>query len=381
MLGYFNYQVSDMYRYFNIVLVILLLLFTHAGNEKSSDYSSSRMEAKLMPISNAKRLALVIGNGDYQFVNSLSNPVNDARDVAAALHNLNYETIVLINASYQAMLDGVRRFVERLAKFGSVGLFYFSGHGLQSGGSNYLIPVDAKIKTEDDIKPLGLDANYVLAKMNEAKTQNNIMILDACRNGKGLVQITPLSVGTFISFATLPMQTAWGEATGRDKPDDRGWGRGNRPVINVSWYDAIDYAEWLSQETGYTYRLPTEVEWEYAARAGTNTKYWWGDRSSHKYANYNKVKYTLPVGSFSANQFGLHDTVGNVWEWTCSKYTYKYNGEEQRCIEANDKSKVILRGGSWNSKARYARSSNRGRGSRNDSNDGYGFRLVRVLSN
>ncbi|MEN8220290.1 MAG: SUMF1/EgtB/PvdO family nonheme iron enzyme [Pseudomonadota bacterium] len=70
------------------------------------------------------------------------------------------------------------------------------------------------------------------------------------------------------------------EATGREKPSDLGWGRGNRPVINVSWHDAVAYTQWLSQQTGKKYRLPTEAEWEYAARAGTETKYWWGNTAS-----------------------------------------------------------------------------------------------------
>jgi hypothetical protein len=174
-----------------------------------------------MPLSNVKRLALVIGNSDYQFIPALSNPVNDAKDVAAALDNLGYEVIVLTNASYKAMIDAVQQFGERLLDLGFVGLFYFSGHGLQSGGKNYLIPVDAKIKTEADIKPLSLDANHVLAKMNEAKALVNVMILDACRDNpfkqaiikslssKGLAHITAPS-GTFISFATAPLKPAWG---------------------------------------------------------------------------------------------------------------------------------------------------------------------------
>jgi len=111
------------------------------------------------------------------------------------------------------------------------------------------------------------------------------------------------------------------EATGRDKPDDEGWGRGNRPVINVSWNDATAYAQWLSQQTGKHYRLPTEAEWEYAARAGTETKYWWGNEIGVNKANCDndscgdRFNYTARVGSFVANPFGLYDTVGNVWEY------------------------------------------------------------------
>jgi formylglycine-generating enzyme required for sulfatase activity len=111
------------------------------------------------------------------------------------------------------------------------------------------------------------------------------------------------------------------QATGREKPSDEGWGRGNRPVINVSWHEATAYAKWLSQQTGQQYRLPTEAEWEYAARAGKTTKYWWGNQIGSNKANCSnsscgdRLKYTAPVGSFAPNPFKLYDTAGNVWEW------------------------------------------------------------------
>jgi len=139
------------------------------------------------------------------------------------------------------------------------------------------------------------------------------------------------------------------QATDRDKPDDEGWGRGNRPVINISWDEAQAYTEWLSQETGQQYRLPTEAEWEYAARAGTQTKYWWGNEIGRNRANCDGCgsrwdKTTMPVGSFAPNAFGLYDTSGNVEEWTCSQYEDKYRGKEQTCVKrANE---IVLRGGS-----------------------------------
>ena len=131
------------------------------------------------------------------------------------------------------------------------------------------------------------------------------------------------------------------------KVDDEGWGRGNRPVINVSWFDADEYADWLSAQTGKRYRLPSEAEWEYAARAGSTTKYSWGNDIGHNRANCdNKYcgdqwKYTAPVGSFSANAWGLHDMHGNVLEWVQDRWNDSYAGDSGDYIWR------VVRGGSW----------------------------------
>ena len=112
------------------------------------------------------------------------------------------------------------------------------------------------------------------------------------------------------------------EATGRAPAADEGWGRGRRPVINVSWADAVAYTIWLSAETGRRYRLPSEAEWEYAARAGTVTAYSWGHGIGRNRANCRGCgsrwddEQTAPVGTFEPNGWGLHDVHGNVWEWT-----------------------------------------------------------------
>jgi formylglycine-generating enzyme required for sulfatase activity len=129
----------------------------------------------------------------------------------------------------------------------------------------------------------------------------------------------------------------------------------NHPMIEVSWYGATAYAEWLSQQTGHQYRLPTEAEWEYAARAGTETKYWWGNKVGSNKANCDSCgsqwddKQTAPVGSFAANPYGLYDTAGNVWEWTCSEYESSYNGKEEYCV--SDAGRLSFRGGAWSSDA------------------------------
>jgi formylglycine-generating enzyme required for sulfatase activity len=172
------------------------------------------------------------------------------------------------------------------------------------------------------------------------------------------------------------------EATGREKPDDEGWGRDDRPVIDVSWHDATAYAEWLSEQTGHTYRLPTEAEWEYSARAGTETKYWWGNEIGSNKANClssyygDSFDYTAPVGSFDANQFGLYDTVGNLLEWTCSSYASSYNGEELQCVD--NASLFVLRGGSWSNDDRWSRAASRIGGRPAERYRFVGFRLART---
>lgn len=109
-------------------------------------------------------------------------------------------------------------------------------------------------------------------------------------------------------------------ATGAAKPDDEGGGRSKQPVIHVSWNGAKAYAAWLSKQTGKRYRLPSEAEWEYAARAGTTTEYTWGNEIGRNRANCDRCgsqwdgRRTAPVGSFAANAFGLHDMHGNLWE-------------------------------------------------------------------
>jgi len=218
--------------------------------------------------------------------------------------------------------------------------------------------------------------------------------------GTGDSDEQPVHTVTVKSFAmsrhevTFEEYDYFAEQTGREKPTDEDWGRGNRPVINVSWDDATAYVEWLSGLTGEQYRLPTEAEWEYAARAGMETDYWWGNTASHEYANYGKDEccgglvqgkdqweFTAPVCSFVDNPFGLCDTVGNVWEWTCSEYEEKYTGKELECISKNradDGSLRVIRGGAWNSDPLGVRASTRTGTARATRNYDVGFRLARM---
>jgi formylglycine-generating enzyme required for sulfatase activity/serine/threonine protein kinase len=189
------------------------------------------------------------------------------------------------------------------------------------------------------------------------------------------------------------------KATGRQKPDDKGWGRGRRPVINVDWNDALAYSEWLSAQTGQRYRLPTEAEWEYAARAGTQTSRYWGNdpdkgcdyangadlTGKTKFPGWNAMNcqdgyvYTAPVGSYKPNPFGLYDMLGNVLEWTCSAYDENYAGAEQRCEDKERAHHLVGRGGSWSDEPRSMRSADRYKGTPEFRDYFLGFRVVRQL--
>ena len=169
----------------------------------------------------------------------------------------------------------------------------------------------------------------------------------------------PFAVGKYeVTFAEWDACVSAGGCKGR-KPDDEGWGRGARPVINVSWGDAWSYALWLSRRTGKEYRLLSEAEWEYAARAGTSTRYSFGDRISPRDANYDQIEgRTLPVGSYKPNGFGLYDMHGNAWEWVEDCWNGGYTGapSDGSAWESGACDLRVLRGGSWYYQPRDLRS-------------------------
>jgi hypothetical protein len=179
------------------------------------------------------------------------------------------------------------------------------------------------------------------------------------------------------------------DPTGRLLPDDENWGRGRQPVIRVSWGDAVEYAKWLSGQTGKLYRVPTEAEWEYVARAGTETDYWWGNEMKSWMANCKGDSrwggnQTSPVGSFQPNPFGLYDTAGNVWEWVedCWHEDYQFaHTEGSAWLEANGDncSGRVIRGGSWANYPEFLRASHRFWNDTDFRTNYLGFRLAQDL--
>jgi hypothetical protein len=475
-------------KYFLVVLIILIS-GCQASNQTKGDGSASfntSSSTSFTVSDNLPRLALVIGNSNYQNAEKLANPLNDADDMAAVLGNLDFEVILKKNMKRRAMKDAVKNFTRRLNRDKGIGLFYFSGHGLQDNKfQNYLIPVNADIDTSADIEDQAVNANWVLAKMSETNNRLNLLILDACRDSlpeqnkgyinKGLAAMKG-SLGSLVAYATAPNTAALGskkrrnsvytqylvralktkanfsvldmltyvtnkvagetgnrqipwhsgsmkdifcfrscdlskeiagrdaeiarlkeqlkaskqqqtiipttkttkpefsnnliagkvfqdrlkdgslgpkmvvistdsfrmtninvheyyqypkhevsvdkfaigvyevsfaeydkfaEADGRRKPYDEGWGRGNRPVINISWNEAFAYTQWLSNQTGKNYRLPTNAEWEYAHRTkiqAKNTenkiyiKSWWDNNQwFHHAANRNRYNSNIHI--------------------------------------------------------------------------------------
>jgi formylglycine-generating enzyme required for sulfatase activity len=485
----------------------------------------------------ADRVALVIGNGAYSG-SPLKNPVNDAHDMAAALRSLDFEVIEKTNLNRKDMVNAATQLENKLSS-DDVALFYYSGHGIQVDGINYLIPVNADINLENDVEFEAVKINRIMSKLSRAKM--NIIILDACRDNpfkgvrsasKGLAQITTNNDGTFIAYSTSPGKVA-ADGSGRNSPytkhlieqmqtdlkiedtfkevrisvvketnnKQRPWestslvedfyfcmscapkttepeiielpvmilvpksgedyisetginmvfvaggtfsmgsndgedeekpvhsvtvrdfyigkyevtqelyekvmgknpaksrGVGDKyPVYYVSWYDAVEFCNKLSDREGLDrcysgsgantkcdfkangYRLPTEAEWEFAARGGNKSEgyKYSGSNDISSVAEYegNNDKSTKPVGGKKANELDIYDMSGNVWEWC-----WDWKGAYSSSAQTNPKgptsgSSRVNRGGSWYISASYCRVA-----FRDDYGPGYsyihlGFRLA-----
>jgi formylglycine-generating enzyme required for sulfatase activity len=196
----------------------------------------------------------------------------------------------------------------------------------------------------------------------------------------------PFAIGRY--EVTFEEYDQFANATRLKLPSDAGFegksfGRGRRPVMNISWQDAVEYTKWLSGQTGKRYRLPSEAEWEYAARGGKETAYWWGRDWVKGMANFHLYRrQTVPVGSFKPNPFGLYDTAGNVSEWVEDCWHDDYNGAPTdgstwKETDGGNCNSRVLRGGNWRYDPLVLTASSRDR--YDAETDTAGFRVARDL--
>lgn len=195
--------------------------------------------------------------------------------------------------------------------------------------------------------------------------------------------VQPFAAGKFtVTFEEWEVCVVEGGCDGYS-PKDEGWGRGRMPAINVSWWDAKAYVAWLSKKTGKAYRLLSEAEWEYAARGGTITPFWWGKLISTDQANYSGAyrRRTVPVDNFQPNPFGLYQVHGNVWQWVEDCWHDSYSGAptDGSGWKTGDCLTRVLRGGSWVNVSRNLRAALRYNGYPDARISDGGFRVARTL--
>jgi len=196
----------------------------------------------------------------------------------------------------------------------------------------------------------------------------------------------PFAVGRFeVTFKEW--QTCVDEGGCLHKPDDHNWGRKGRPVINVTWDQAQNYMRWISKKTRNTYRLLSEAEWEYVHRAGTTTRFWWGNEVGVNNANCKDCKSkwsalsSAPIGSFEANPFGVYDTTGNVFEWVedCWNPNHENAPKTVQARKTGDCSYRVIRGGSFYYFNKVARATYRAKNPPAVKSYWLGFRVLREL--
>jgi formylglycine-generating enzyme required for sulfatase activity len=531
---------------------------------------SAMLTSSALPQQRAARVALVIGNDSYPDASTpLSTTIKDARTLADEFRRSEFEVDLKENVGKEDMQRAIDAFTGKI-RSGTAALFYFSGYGIQVARQTYLIPVNAQVWTEAEVRRDGISVDSLLAEMQRRGAKVKIIILDAARRNPferrfrasaaglaaldapdGTLALYSAAPGKVIndstganslfvselikelrspnltaeevfnrarigvsrasnneqvpwvasslleefyfgssrpvatapaatpspaptpapapasppaarpapSAAPAPQASSTAPATvvepGRGdfkagdmfrdcsdcaelvvipagsfdmgspteyenpvhrvtiakpfaigryevtfnewdkcvedggckyRPDDREWGRGDRPVINISWLDAKAFVTWLSQKTGKTYRLPTEAEWEYAARGGTTTPFWWGREPGSRQANCRECntgesQKTSPVGSYKPNAFGLYDTAGNAAEWIedCWNDNYRSAPNNGTAWTAGQCRLRVLRGGAFDSQAKYVRSMARFRYDADVRYTSNGLRVVREL--
>ena len=238
--------------------------------------------------------------------------------------------------------------------------------GVVAAGTQLRVPQKSAIQVNEKIIRLPNNLNLVQIPAGQFQMGSNI------HNSEKPIHTVTISRPFWMSETevTFDQYDTYATATGRAKINDQDWGRGIRPVINTSWNDAQGYVKWLTEnnQQDLQCRLPSEAEWEYAARAGSRTAYSWGEEVDRNRANCDGCgsrwdnKQTAPVGRFAANAFGLKDMHGNVWEWIQDCWNGNYqegppvNGTPWTSGQCSNR---VIRGGSWNSSPYSLRSAER----------------------
>ncbi len=220
-------------------------------------------------------------------------------------------------------------------------------------------------------------SNFIMGDLTGKGKSNELPSHEVKFEKNFAIGITEVTFADYDKFSSM---------AGKEKVNDLGWGRDSKPVINISWDDAKEYLKWLSSQTGFNYRLPTEAEWEFAARGQTDSDYFWGNGlkvSSARCFGCDRAIFsnTADVASYDPNEFGLYDMHGNVMEWVedCWNVDYDSAIRDGTAAYSGDCSKRVLRGGSWFNQPLSLRSSARFFDNRSAQVNFYGFRVVREL--
>ena len=346
-----------------------------------------RVRREVHAVSNAEQWPAVYDDllSDFVFrsaVSAAGGPAGDARpvvvaDSATTTVRLQQETVFWESIQGSRTQTDLEAFLRQFPNGTFAGLARNRLAALRAAGTDRPAP---DLPRPDPTRPRPWLAGEAF---RDCPTCPELVVVPAgtfqmgCVSGRGCVDDElPVHAVRVASFALSKYEVTFEDyerfatATGRRQPSDWGWGGGSRPVTGVSWEDAVAYADWLSDEAGERYRLPSEAEWEYAARAGTRTAYSWEQNIGRNRANCDGCgsrwddDEAAPVGSFAANAWGLHDMHGNVSEWVTDCWHDNYArapGTGSAWLSGGDCRRRVLRGGSWLGDSVYLRSAKRSR--------------------
>lgn len=294
------------------------------------------------------------------------------------------ETVSMLKKQYQ-LAKRQKRWIKRAGFIGVV-LMLLGGLGTWLAEENRTFKM-AILKVVAPVMSIHLDPEMVSIPAGTFQQGDSREEDRSSEHPLREVKIKKFALGRF--EVTFEEYDRFAISTGRPFPGDEGWGRERHPVINVSWEDAVDYATWLSEETGYRFRLPTESEWEYAAKNMKKNEIWAGTSEqehleTYAWFNTNSTGRTQPVGTQQANGLGLHDMSGNVWEWVQDCWHDDYqdaptNGSAWLKANNGNCGTRVRRGGGWTNAPMSLRSSFRNGYSADSRSIQIGFRLAQDI--